>query len=360
MRKKILLIIAIICIIILVTIAISIIWYKSEINAPEGIDSEITIDIENGTSTSDILSLLKEKNIIKNEKAAKIYVNINKINSLKAGKYKFSGNESLKEVLDKISSGDVVIQTINITFLEGKNIREIAEVIVQNTNNSIDDVFSALEDEDYINSLIEKYWFITDEIKNKDIYYPLEGYLYPDTYNFQDENVDVKTIFETMLNQTDKILTKYKERLEDKNISVHQILTVGSIIELEGNNSENREKIARVIYNRLNKNMSIGSDVTTYYAIKVNMSSRDLYLSEINTYNPYNTRGPDMAGKLPIGPISNVSEQSIKAALYPAKGNYLYFVADKNGKIYFSNTNEEHENTINTLKKDGLWFEYTK
>ena len=342
----------------LVTIVISIVWYKSGIEAPKGNDTNIIIEIENGTSTTNILKLLKEKNIIKNEQAARIYVSINKINSLKAGKYKFNGTESLKEVLDKIYSGDVVVQTINITFLEGKNIREVAEEIVQNTNNSIDDVFSLLEDEDYINSLIEKYWFITDEIKNKDIYYPLEGYLYPDTYNFKDKNVDVKTIFEKMLNQTGNILEKYKDRIKETNMSVHQILTVGSIIELEGNNSENREKIARVIYNRLNKNMSIGSDVTTYYAIKVNMGSRDLYVSEINTYNPYNTRGPDMAGKLPIGPISNVSEQSIKAALYPAKGKYLYFVADKNGKIYFSKTNEEHESTINSLKKDGLWYEY--
>lgn len=358
MKNKILLIIAIICVIMLATIVISIVWYKLGIEAPKGNDTNIIIEIENGTSTTNILKLLKEKNIIKNEQAARIYVSINKINSLKAGKYKFSGTESLEEVLDKICSGDVVVQTINITFLEGKNIREVAEEIVQNTNNSVDDVFSLLEDEDYINSLIEKYWFITDEIKNKDIYYPLEGYLYPDTYNFQDKNVDVKTIFEKMLNQTGNILEKYKDRIKETNMSVHQMLTIGSIIELEGNNSENREKIARVIYNRLIKKMSIGSDVTTYYAIKVNMGSRDLYASEINTYNPYNTRGPDMAGKLPIGPISNVSEQSIKAALYPAKGSYLYFVADKNGKIYFSNTNEEHDKTINSLKKDGLWYEY--
>ena len=358
MKKKLLLIVIIIFVVILVVIATGIIWYNSQIEAPKGNNNDIIIEIENGTSTTNILKLLKEKNIIKNELASKLYININKINSLKAGKYKFNGKESLKEVLEKISNGDILVQTINITFLEGKNIRDIAEVIDKETNNSIDDVFSTIEDEEYINSLIEKYWFITDEIKNKDIYYPLEGYLYPDTYNFQNKDVDVKTIFEKMLNQTDKILTKYKERMEEKNISVHQTLTVASIIELEGNNSENREKIARVIYNRLNNKMSIGSDVTTYYAVKVNMWSRDLYLSEINTYNPYNTRGPDMAGKLPIGPISNASEQSIKSALYPSKGQYLYFVADKNGKIYFSNTNEEHEKTINNLKKDGLWFEY--
>ena len=79
---------------------------------------------------------------------------------------------------------------------------------------------------------------------------------------------------------------------------------------------------------------------------------------EINTYNAYNTRGPNMNGKLPIGPIANPSEESITAALNPVNEKYLYFVADKNGDMYFSNTYEEHQNTINTLKKKGLWFEY--
>ena len=358
MKKKLLLVIVIICVISLITSAASILWYKTEIQAPDLNDADVKIEIENGTSVSNILILLKEKKIIKNELAAKIYIKINKVNSLKAGKYIFNGRESLGDVLTKISNGEVTVQTINITFKEGKNIRGVADEIVKNTNNSIDDVFSVLEDENYINSLIEKYWFLTDEIKSEGIYYPLEGYLFPDTYNYKDKNVDVKTIFEKMLDQTGVILSKYKERMENAKISVHQVLTVGSIVELEGNNSENREKVARVIYNRLNKNMSIGSDVTTYYAARVDIGSRDLYVSEINTYNPYNTRGPEMFGKLPIGPISNVSEQSIKAALYPAKGSYLYFVADKNGNIYFSNTNEEHEKTINSLKKDGLWYEY--
>ena len=104
--------------------------------------------------------------------------------------------------------------------------------------------------------------------------------------------------------------------------------------------------------------MSLGSDVTTYYAIKEDMGERDLYSKEINTYNAYNTRGPNMEGKLPVGPIASVSEESIKAVLNPAEGDYLYFVADKNGDIYFSNTYEQHQETIATLRKKGLWYEY--
>ncbi len=104
--------------------------------------------------------------------------------------------------------------------------------------------------------------------------------------------------------------------------------------------------------------MAIQSDVTTYYAIKVDMGERDLYQKEINSNNPYNTRGPNMQGKLPVGPICSCSKSSIDAALNPNKTNYLFFVADKNGKLYFTKTNEEHTAKINELKSQDLWFEY--
>ena len=106
--------------------------------------------------------------------------------------------------------------------------------------------------------------------------------------------------------------------------------------------------------------MSLGSDVTTYYAMQVDMGERNLYSSELKTSNPYNTRGPNMNGKLPIGPIANPSEESIKAALNPSQTNYLYFVADSNGKIYFAKTYQEHQNIIKELQKQGLWYEYSE
>ena len=249
-------------------------------------------------------------------------------------------------------------ETVTITFLEGKNMRYIASTIAENTNNTANDVYQLLENKEYIASIIDKYWFLTNKIQNQSIYYPLEGYLYPDTYSFENKDVTVKEIFEKMLDKMDKILTKYKGTSSVGNYTVHDILTISSIIELEGTNSENRAQIARVIYNRLAANMSLGSDVTTYYGIRVDMGERDLYAKEINTYNAYNTRGPNMEGKLPVGPIASVSEEAIKAALNPTDGNYLYFVADKNGDMYFSDTYDQHQETIALLKKKGLWFEY--
>ena len=363
MKKKGFIILGIIFLVILIAIISSLVWYNLSLKQPNKDQSQniqAVVEIKTGTSTKEIIKILKQNKVIKSEFASKIYVALNEVKNLQAGKYLFTGNETLQEVINTIASGKVMDETVTITFLEGKNMRYIASTIAENTNNTMNDVYKLLEDDEYISSVIDKYWFVTDKVKNNAIYYPLEGYLYPDTYSFENKDVSVKTIFEKMLDKMDKTLTKYRGAPNNVqgSYSAHDILTIASIVELEGNNSENRAKIARVIYNRLSANMSLGSDVTTYYAIKVDMGERDLYSKEINTYNAYNTRGPNMEGKLPVGPIASVSEESIKAALNPEDGNYLYFVADKNGDIYFTNTYEEHQEMITTLKKKGLWYEY--
>ena len=361
MKKKGYIILGIVFFIIIMLVITLIILYNSGTKEPIQKDSEpieSIINIENGTSTIEILDILKQNNAIKSELVAKIYIALNDINNLQAGKYLFTGKETLQQVLETISSGKVMDETVTITFKEGKNMRDIAAIIAEKTNNTTNDVYNLLEDEEYITSIIDKYWFITDDIKNKNIYYPLEGYLYPNTYKFENKDVDVKTIFEKMLEGTNKLLTANKERIESSRFSVHEILTVASVVELEGNDEENRSRIASVIYNRLQSNMALGSDVTTYYAIKVDMGERDLYSKEINTYNPYNTRGPDMEGKLPVGPIANFSQESLEATINPAREKYLYFVADKNGDIYFTKTYEEHQEMIANLRKKGLWYEY--
>ena len=360
MNKKTKIILGIIGAIVLIIIA-GIIWYSTGIQAVKKDNFETKIiEIEEKTRTEGILDILKKEKMIKSKYAVALYMKLNGIKGLQAGKYEISQNMSAKEILNRISSGDVYDESIKITFNEGKNMRWIAKTIAEKTNNTEDDVYALLKDERYIDSLIEKYWFLTDDIKNKNIYYPLEGYLYPDTYIFENKDVSVKTIFNIILNKTDKVLQKYKNQIEQSGNSIHEILTVASIIELEGNDKDARLGISSVIYNRLKLKMSLGSDVTTYYAMQVDMGERNLYSSEIKTENPYNTRGPNMSGKLPIGPIGNPSEESINAALNPTDSNYLYFVADSNGKIYFSTNYVEHQKIIKDLQKQGLWYEYSE
>ncbi len=355
-HKRVLIIILSIVIAIIVAIAGCFLYYKLSLQAVSKESEAVDITIEEGMNVSEIIDLLNENGLIKNEKVFKLYTKINKINNVKAGEYELNKNMNAESLVNKLNEGPKN-STINITFIEGKNMRWIASKIAEKTSNTEEDVFEKLSDEEYLDKLIEKYWFITDEIKNENIYYSLEGYLFPDTYNFE-KKATVEDIFGKMLDEMEKQLNPYKEEIQNSSISVHKILTVASIIELESSNDDDKAKVSSVIYNRLNKNMSIGSDVTTYYAIKVDMSERNLTSKDLNTSNPYNTRGPNMNGKLPVGPIASVSASSIKAALYPETTDYLYFVADKNGKIYFAKTIEEHNQNIANLKKQGLWYTY--
>ena len=317
------------------------------------------ITIEQGETFLSIAPKLKENNLIKSEFFYKLYVKLMNPEGLEKGVYSLSENMGVEGLIEVFENGsDTSSEVITVTFIEGKNMRYIASIIEQNTNNKAEDVYNLLKDTEYINSLINEYWFLSEEIKNTNIYYPLEGYLFPDTYEFKSKDVTVKEIFKTMLDQFDKKIAPYKESIENSSYSLHQILTLASIIEQEGVNSADRFDVSGVFYNRLQSGWSLGSDVTTYYAIQVDMSERDLYKSELNDCNAYNTRHSCMAGKLPVSPVSNPSLESIEAAIKPNSHNYYYFVADKNKKTYFTKTNSEHLNTIASLKSQGLWYEY--
>ncbi len=322
-------------------------------------DKTILVEIKEGNSSSDIAHILKEKELIRNEIVFKIYLKINGINDLKAGYFELNQSMDVEKVINKIREGDTVDpNSITILFKEGLNMRGIAATIAENTNNTEDNVYEVLEDEEYIDSLIEKYWFLTDEIKHPSIYYPLEGYLFPNTYTFEDKNVGIKEIFAKMLDEMDMRLSKYKDDIDNSNYSVHELLTLASLSELEGVKLEDRKNIVGVFFNRIKKNMSLGSDVTTYYAFKVDMSERDLTTKEINTYNAYNTRGPNMNGKIPVGPIANPSKEAIESAIYANSHDYLYFVADKDRNVYFTKIIAEHDKKVSELKKAGLWIEW--
>jgi len=333
--------------------------YKSLIGPVSDSKEEKEIIIPLGSSADEIAKILEENNLIKGKLIFKVYVKLHKVSDFQAGTYYLKESMDLKEITDMLQTGIMFDPNeMYITYIEGKNVKWLANMIETRTNNSADSVYELLKDEEYLDKLIEKYWFITEEIKNEDIYYALEGYLFPDTYAIANKDITVEEIFEKMLDRMDEVLNEYKDEIESGNHSVHEILTLASVIELESVNTEDRKDVASVFYNRLNEGMSLGSDVTTYYAIGVDVGERDLYKKEIDEYNPYNTRGPNMEGKLPVGPISSVSKSSLEAAIEPNNTTYLFFVADKNKKVYFTNTNAEHEQIIQDLVNKGLWYEY--
>lgn len=331
-------------------------FYKYNLTSVSDNTEDKIVMIEGGTITS-IGKTLKQNNLIRSEFVFKVYVKLNKINNLQASTYKLNESMSLEEIVSILEKGNGYNPNeITITFKEGKNIRSIATTISENTNITYDEVISKVSDEDYINTLIEKYWFLTDNIKNSKIYYDLEGYLFPDTYAFTNKDVTIETVIETMLDETEKKLEPYKEKIENLDLTIHEFFTLASIIELEGASSNDRKGVAGVFYNRINAGWSLGSDVTTYYALQIDdfkvslTEGNGLYKCDY----AYNTRCNSFTG-LPVGPICNPGMESLLATLEPEKHDYYYFVADCQGKTYLSKNVTEHNNTINRLTNENNW-----
>ncbi|MEI3499451.1 MAG: endolytic transglycosylase MltG [Bacilli bacterium] len=320
---------------------------------------EVEFIVNKGETFLTISNELKEQNLIRSKIAYKIYVKMKKVDGLHEGQYTLNKNMTIKQIVDILKKKSKKNpNAVIITFKEGINMRKIASLIEENTNHKKEEVFNLLKDQNYLNELINTYWFLTDDIKNPSIYYSLEGYLFPNTYEFSSKDVDLKEIFKKMLDNMEEKLEPYKTQIASSNYNIHQLLTLASIVELEAARSDDRNGVAGVFFNRLKAGWSLGSDVTTYYAIQIDMNERDLYQNELESYNAYNTRSSQMAGKLPVGPICIPSKESIDAAINPKSHNYFYFVADKNKKTYFSKTGTEHNNIVAKLKKEKLWYEY--
>ena len=349
---------AIILLVVFTTVILALgVYYKVNMAGTSNSDTKKIVNIEEGT-INDIAKTLKDNNLIKNVSIFKVYIKLTNKSNLKAGTYELSENMGVEKIVKILEEGTKYNPNeISITFKEGINIRKIATLISENTNNSYDDVIKKASDETFIDTLINKYWFLTDDIKNKNIYYSLEGYLFSDTYRFNNREVTTEEIFTKMLDEMDKKLSKYKDEINKSDLSVHEIITLASVVELEGAKATDRKGVAGVFYNRLASSAypTLGSDATTYYASKIDDWSYSLTYKELNDCkNKYNTRCSSNTG-LPVGPICNPGIESIEATINPDKHEYYYFVADCNGKVYLTKNSTEHNNIINKLKKEDNW-----
>ncbi len=354
-KKSIILIIVSLFAFLLIACILAVTYYNLSLGpVDKNAKENITFTIEQGEATNTVITKLKNDGLIKSDFTMKIYTKLNAGNP-QAGTYILTKSMSAKEIFKSFVDGKVTRDTKWVTFVEGKRLTYIAETIEKNFDFSKEDVLKTLDDESYVKELIAKYDCLTDAILDDKLYHPLEGYLFADTYEF-DSNVTIKGIIEKMLDNTESKLSSYHEIIEQSKYSVHEIMTLASIVELEGARSSDRKGVAGVFYNRLEAGWALGSDVTTYYAVNKDFSV-DLTKSDLNSCNGYNTRGTCVNG-LPVGPIANPSFESLKATLEPTKHDYYFFVADKNGKTYFSKTNAEHDATIARLRRENLWYEY--
>ena len=154
----------------------------------------------------------------------------------------------------------------------------------------------------------------------------------------------------------EKKLNKYKKQIEKSKYSIHELMTLASVVQSEGYNEEDFKNIASVFYNRLKTGIPLESCVTSYYGVKKDMTD-ELLQKDINAENPYNTRGNNPV-KMPIGPISMPGDKALDATFNPIETSYYFFVSDKNNKLYFTKTLNEHEKIIKKLQNEGLWLEW--
>lgn len=315
---------------IIIGLASLLFYYKTTLGSVSSSKTDKEIVIKKGSSSKTIAQTLKKYSLIKNEVTFLIYIKLNNISDLKYGTYLMNENMGVEKIVDMLKTGsNYNPDEITITFQEGINMREIARIISKNTINSYDDVIAKANDTEYINKLKEKYWFITNRLDNPNLYYKLEGYLYPNTYKLTNKEVSVEYIFDKMLSEMEKHLEEYKN-FQYSSMEIHDYLALASMVEKESPVVSDRCEMAAVFLNRKTKGMNLGSDVTARYANKIDDKSKALTAKQFAIKSPYNTRLQDgsMNGKLPVGPISTISKTSIDAAFNPDTNNYLYFISN--------------------------------
>ena len=354
--KRIVLVGFILAIVAVATFSGLFIYNMSPIVPDEKDDRCVVIEVEKNMSNYAILKKLEDEGLIRSEFYAKIYLKFfSDDKPFIAGRYCIFKSEAANDIIEVLKNGEnAIIETKKVAFIEGKRFPYYVTKMAENFDFDEQSVYNLTTDKDFLNKLIEKYWFIDDSILNKDLKYPLEGYLFPDTYEFKIQSTAEEVLYK-LLDEMENKLSKYKDTITNSKYTAHEILTLASIVELEGRTPEDRKVLAGVFYNRLDQGISLGSDVTTYYAEGKEMTEK-IYQSELDACNAYNTRGNCVKG-LPVGPICSPSLSSIVGAIEPTKTSYIYFVADKNTKLYFGETYADHQRNISDLKKNGLWPE---
>lgn len=341
--------IIVILIIGIIAIGSGLVYYNLSIGPVDKNDNnEITVNIPVGSTAYDIVEILNNNGLVNDKLVAKLFLKLNSFYSLKANTYIFNKSMGLEEMFNIINGeNSSYVSNEKLTIIEGSTLNDTADNVAKLLGISKEEVLDKWKDKDYLKTLIEKYWFLTDEILQEGIMFPLEGYLYPETYLFSKADLSIENITSIVLNHTDKILSEIKDEIENSGYTVHEFLSLASVINGESMNNEDQPIIAGVFVNRLNNDMPLQSDITVLYALqekRVNVSLEDLKVD--SKYNTYKYKG------LPIGPVGATPKSTMENTLNYTKSDYLYFFATKEGKVIYSKTYEEHKK----VTEENLWY----
>lgn len=307
----------------------------------------VTVEIPKGASTSQIADTLYAGGVIEKKDFFRLYSKMTKADGhYNHGTYEIKTDMDYEAIINYLQSDDNRVDTVKVTFQEGLNVQEIAALLEKNGVCTAADVLKYAASQDF-----ENYDLIKTIANDGERYYLLEGYLFPDTYDFYKDE-DPQQALGKMINNCGKKLTKdVRGQAEEAGMSLDQVLNLASIIQAESANEEDMYKVSSVLHNRLENGeetgtSQLGCDSTVFYPYRqktlIPSNVRDTFQSR---YDTYTIQG------LPPGPICNPGSAAIDAALNPDKTNYYYFCHSKDGKAYYARTAEQHEKN---LKKAGL------
>ena len=302
---------------------------------PEGCQT-VKFTVSEAESVSDIAKNLENQDLIHSALAFNIYVRLNGSPALQAGQYLLRESMSTPEIVDILVKGDTSENVFSFTIIPGSTLSDIKKTL-KNEGYSDDDISSAFtKDYSSINPQLSTL------LSSKPSNVTLEGYLYPDTYEFY-KGESVENIIIRALEQLYKVVEENNliAAYEAQNFTLHEGITLASIVQKEAN-SPDQPGVARVFLNRLHQGIILGSDVTASYAADLIDPERKILTDNtavLDADSPYNTR--KYAG-LPPGPISTPGLSSLLAVANPASSDYLYFLTGDDGVVYYSSTEDEH------------------
>jgi len=323
-----------------------------------GYDTDM--NIEKGTPAAQVAEKLKEAGAVKIPMLFRLYSKAKGYDSqFQYGLYTFNTEAGYEDLAQMLMTEGAKAETVKVTIPEGTGITDYTKN-VNGEDVTVPGIGSILEKagvckaSDFMAALrnVKLDSKLLKNVNSGKTYYPLEGYLFPETYEFYsyDSKESAALVVTRMITESEKRITdEMFNRANELGYSMNEILTMASIIQMEaGQSTSEMANVAAVFYNRLKSEdfATLGSSPTCYYGTN--------YKNDDGRYNTYNVEG------LPPGPLCSPGIDAIKAALYPTENTpYFYFVTDSKGNFYYHKTLAEQEKTINRLQKDKNWiYEY--
>jgi len=316
-------------------------YVQGQVNPKGPAGPPVAVEVPLGSSTQRIASLLEQKGVVKNARNFRLYVRVKNGGPFQAGSYELRKNASFDDVISALKKGpELTFETLTVP--EGLTIKQVADLVGKMPGRSAEKFLAATTD---------------GTVKTK--YLPagstnLEGLLFPDTYKFEAKD-DERVILQRMVTafETNAAQAGIDDVGEGGTVDPYEAIVVASLIEREARVDDDRGMVSRVIYNRLQKKMLLQVDATVIYALgKTGEKNLRVLFEDLEVDSPYNTyKNPG----LPPAPIASPGAASLRAAVAPTEGPWLYYVViDADGRHAFGTTLAEHNRNIAAASAAGV------